>query len=116
MNLKSRIKDKLRKQASIAAPLIANPLIYGALGAGAGGVAAGLKGMYMGAPFEAGFNEGVSPGLKAGLISGALMGAGPALARLYGKQAPALLAPSALTAIPAATPGLMAGWQSIPSF
>jgi len=111
--LRQRVKDKLLKRASALTPMIANPLIYGALGAGVGGVASGLKAMYQGAPFQYGFHEGVMPGLQAGAAGGALLGVGPALARYYGKPSPAYNPLSPFNILPASAAPALVGWGAI---
>ena len=115
-DLKNRIKEKLYKQAYPIMPMIVNPLAYGALGAGIGRVAGGLKSMYQGAPFEYGFQQGMVPGLKAGAITGGLMGLGPAWMQARGLQAPNYNPINALNFAPSAAMPAMAGWQSMPSY
>jgi len=111
--LRQRVKEKLLKKASAITPMLTNPLLYGALGAGVGGTAAGLKAMYHGAPFQYGFQEGVMPGLQAGAAGGALLGVGPALARYYGKPSPSYNPLSAFNVLPASAAPAIVGWGSV---
>tara|TARA_R110000851_G_scaffold46640_2_gene113467 strand:+ start:1023 stop:1391 length:369 start_codon:yes stop_codon:yes gene_type:complete len=114
--LRSKIKEKLYKQAFNMAPMIVNPLAYGALGAGVGGLAGGLKSMYNGQPFEYGAKEGLTPGLQAGMLTGGLMGLGPAIMQARGKQVANYNPINALNIAPAAAMPAIAGWQSMPSY
>jgi hypothetical protein len=114
--IRTRVKEKLRKQGSAISPLLINPLLYGALGAGVGGLAGGIRASGQGIPFEYGFEQGMSPGMKTGAITGGLMGLGPALARMTGKPVPAYNPITAMNLIPVGAGSAMSGWGSVPSY